>query len=833
MDGKLITACPACGCRYRVSERFAGASVSCKKCGALFTVRFDAESAETGDGRPVPEAQDIGVDDHLLVLGKLAVKFEMASPSEVEEALSRKADLAEKGEQVSLGDMLVTMGVIGPNQLNFLLSVQRMKETQQADRRFGLIAEKNRFVTPEDLQEALRIQKEAFLKDRTILRIGEVLVERGLLSSQQCNAILKRQKALGDEDFDIPAPPLPGTAGDSPEAAEPALAPPAEGVENAGADDPAQTLVLKELETGEGGETEEAGDDAEPTQTLTITVPEAPAPAPPLAEEEEEEEAAEEPVEAGPGSAGFGGAPGKLKSGDIKVRVSRDRMRAELVCKGEPPPGLTVRKIRRMLSKAGVTHGIVDDKRLGEFLEGASGGGPWPAAEGTWPKPGSPARIVYGFDPDPLKTGAHKAGGVVDFGAGGLTGPVLPGHVLAGVEDRVPASPGMNVLGKPVPPPEEGPEAPAPVLTCGRGVVLKDSARVAEAASAGRPETAFDGRILVRPELVIGGDVGADTGNISFDGCVIVEGTIRTGHVVKAGRLVCQGIGQADVHVEGDVVVLGGIQGAAIRACGAVRAAYVRSATVLALGDVMVEQEIRDSKVETAGACILGTGRILASEIYARQGVEAGQIGSLGAKPPTVVVGTEKRVKSELAWIKGQVAERKKRLKTLLSEEKEREDRVARLQKQIGQLSGVEEKGAVEKSAVEEELAREKVPARRERLERRLWDINEHARETRNVLESLYAGQDELAEEAMRGKRERERLEREVDALAEEAVRVKEWVKGRATDPVLRAYGMIYPQTTVIGPGASLVLKEQVSRVVVREVREPGGAAEMRLSRML
>ncbi len=732
MDGKPVTVCPECGTRYRVSLKHAGSNVACRKCGVEFTIIFDPAleaDAENSDGAG-SGSQDISWDDSLMVLGKLAVKFDMATPKQVDEALAHKQERAEQGEQLNLGDILVARDVIDPNQLGFLLSVQSMKQTQSQDRRFGMIAMKNRFATVQDIEEALAVQKEAFLRDREILRLGEILVDRGVISQQQCDAILLRQKALGEVAADAP-------------------------------------------EMGSRG-------------------PEA------------------------------------------EIVVSGDRMRAELVCPKGYAGNLTIRTVRELLARAGVVHGVLSDDRLGSVIESAGRSpGPFTVALGDEPRVPAGESVDFNFDTDPLRFGIYRDGGVIDFRKCQLVDMVRPGDLLATKVPGHRAADGRDVLGQSIPAPERAvrPVAPVP-FAAGAGTRLAKGGAAIEAEREGRPEVAWDGSIVVRKELVIGGDVGPDTGNVVYEGGIVVEGNVRTGYRVEGGRLVCQDIGSADIDVDGDVVVLGGIQGATVKAGGSVRARYVRGATVLALGDVMVEQEVRDSRIEAAGACVLGTGKIVASGVYAKAGVEAGQVGARNGGPCTIVMGTNARIENESGRIGERIAEKNGRIAQLKEQVSVRDQQGHKLQKQIGKLSSLQDKNTRDRKLIEEDLAREPDEAARSRLERRLWDVKQHLEETNRILADLYNEQDELAEKTASKQRDIRRAEEEIVELEAAREALVAWAEKTPGEPVLRAYGIIHPKTTIQGPHATLTVEEGLSRVQIRETLAAGGH-EMRIVRML
>jgi uncharacterized protein (DUF342 family) len=208
---KRITMCPSCECRYRTPEDFLGRKVSCKSCGTSFKVDFEVENREK-ESRQVSmlkeeEIDTISQDDAYLVMGKLAEKFKFVDEEQIQEALSIQKQEQLDGNKALLGEILVAQGMMSQNQLEFLLSIQKVIITRKMDRKFGMIAVKNDFATQEDIEHALMEQKKSYEKTKAVKMIGDILVESNVMTRDQCDAILKRQQRF--EEIDITDPETP------------------------------------------------------------------------------------------------------------------------------------------------------------------------------------------------------------------------------------------------------------------------------------------------------------------------------------------------------------------------------------------------------------------------------------------------------------------------------------------------------------------------------------------------------------------------------------------------------------------------------------------------
>jgi len=208
---KRITMCPSCECRYRTPETFLGRKVSCKNCGTSFEVDFKVENREKESPRvsmlKEVEIDSISQDDAYLVMGKLAVKYKFVDEEQIQEALSIQKQEQLDGNRTLLGEILVAQGMMSQNQLDFLLSIQKVIETRKMDRKFGMIAVKNDFVTQEDIEHALMEQKKNYEKTKTVKMIGDILVESNVMTRDQCDAILKKQQRFEEIDTTEPETP--------------------------------------------------------------------------------------------------------------------------------------------------------------------------------------------------------------------------------------------------------------------------------------------------------------------------------------------------------------------------------------------------------------------------------------------------------------------------------------------------------------------------------------------------------------------------------------------------------------------------------------------------
>jgi serine/threonine protein kinase/transcription elongation factor Elf1 len=132
-------------------------------------------------------------DASLLMLGTLSVEKALITSEQLKSALDEQ-DLTS----ALLGEILVKRKLITRNQLKVLLDIHNLKLFYRDSVKFGELAIANNFVSEDQLQLGLELQK----KSSTKMYIGEVLVQNGFITALQRDAILKSQKRLTNKKED-------------------------------------------------------------------------------------------------------------------------------------------------------------------------------------------------------------------------------------------------------------------------------------------------------------------------------------------------------------------------------------------------------------------------------------------------------------------------------------------------------------------------------------------------------------------------------------------------------------------------------------------------------
>ncbi len=320
----------------------------------------------------------------------------------------------------------------------------------------------------------------------------------------------------------------------------------------------------------------------------------------------------------------------------------------------------TLDDINTILAQKEIVFGVVDRTLMEGFIKtDIFKEKPFRVARGILPTPGRDAAIRYHFSPDRLTAGRINKKGAIDFRDRGEIPQVAEGDILV---EKIPAQEGVDgttIFGDlvKVPPVKEK------KLKYGKGTRVDEEALKVIAAVDGQPIISWSGAVSVMDEFTTKGDVNYETGNIEYQGNIMIRGTIQTGFRVKGNNITARQIDGGIVHAEGDLAVSGGINSAKIYAKGVVSAKYIHKSEILCMGDIHATKEIIDSTVNNSGACYIEKGIVIASTIIAKMGVFARTIGTDRSAPNAITSGPDIFVEKNLELIKEKITIRKNRIK--------------------------------------------------------------------------------------------------------------------------------------------------------------------------
>lgn len=523
--------------------------------------------------------------------------------------------------------------------------------------------------------------------------------------------------------------------------------------------------------------------------------------------------------ECGEVSERISGDPGAtiIEGEFFNVIVSGDRLQAHVALKGDLPNGMDAGGIRALLEARGM-HGLADEDDIEQCLRGGDvTRRVFKVAQGTPPKDGTSATIRYHFRARPKWEELIQARARLDFKNRGEIPQVHQGDLLAEKVPMVQEEPGLDVYGKPF----SVTKARDAKLLAGMGVELSPDGLKVHAMTDGRPEVCPFGKISVYQELNINGDVDFETGNVEFNGHIIVNGVVQDGFRVKGGSLTAKEISKASVDVSGEVVVYGGVLAADIKAQGGVRAFHFHASRIESLGDVVVEKGIVDSRVVTTGKCVATHATILASTISAKMGIEAAQIGSYRSGPCTVIFGVDHVAQKEIALRRADISRLEKERADVAVEVRKMRDQYEKIERTSGELVQVQDRSIMEQRALSEELQKWNEAGNQDAASTAQNALDELAAAMKSrdaELDTLLDQQDAMRESIAACQAKMREITKAVQGMKEEIAAFAAWSQDLPERPCIKVSGLITAGTVLKGPNTSAILRNDVKAVLVKEV---------------
>ncbi|MEX2443024.1 MAG: FapA family protein [Alkalispirochaeta sp.] len=334
---------------------------------------------------------------------------------------------------------------------------------------------------------------------------------------------------------------------------------------------------------------------------------------------------------------------GERLASRITVVVAEDAMSAAAVLstpsRGAAPP--LVDDVIAELSTAGVTFGVdraavsrvLMDRRYDEQIT---------VAWGREPVYGRSRRVEYRFKTTRGKPYLEMPFGRINLKELSFIDNRKTGDLLAILLPPVEAKDGSTVTGKIIPASRDDTVVQIPA-----GENTRFSADQSELYAAIDGNVRLrDGRIIVEPVVEVE-NVDYSTGNIYFDGSVVVAGHVADGFVVEAGGniQIGKGVGRATLRAGENILLTTGMNGndEGVLECGGnLFARYLESCTVRCRGNIFVEEAIMHSFVSVWNHCILNGRRaeFIAGEALVGGSFWCRKLGNIYDAPTFVSIGT-------------------------------------------------------------------------------------------------------------------------------------------------------------------------------------------------
>lgn len=287
------------------------------------------------------------------------------------------------------------------------------------------------------------------------------------------------------------------------------------------------------------------------------------------------------------------------------------------------------------------------------------------AAQGQLARPGKDGRIEYYFDTELKAKPTLNSDGSVDFFHLNTINHCCKGDVLAKLFPEVPGKYGCTIYGERIKPKE----VKRAVLRYGHNISLSEDKLVLTAETNGHV-TLVEGKVFVSNVFEVE-NVDISTGDIEYDGSVVVNGNVCTNFTVKAkGNIEVKGIVEgACLEAGGDIIIARGMNGMArgvLRAEGNVIAKFIENAKVYAGGYVSTESILHSEVMAGTEITVSGKrGFITGGRVSAANLINVKTLGSAMGADTIVEVGIDPGAKLKIQQLQKQIAENRKAIEKI------------------------------------------------------------------------------------------------------------------------------------------------------------------------
>lgn len=268
-------------------------------------------------------------------------------------------------------------------------------------------------------------------------------------------------------------------------------------------------------------------------------------------------------------------------------------------------------------------------------------------ATGTLPVDEKKGTVSFEFETKPVEYEfSILPNGKIDYKKSKNILTATSGQLLAHVWPKSPGVSGTDIFGESVPFETVKDDSE---LVAGSGVMVSKNEKGTYYYAAIAGSIVLNGSILdVVNMYVVEGDVDYTTGNIVFNGNVMISGTVLDGFEVHAdGDIFVSKIVESAKLVAGrDIIVKGGVLGRSkglLTAGRDINIGYAQNACLEAQGNVYIGNYAVNSYIATSKKLIMldKRGAVIGGEVYALQGIDVRSLGSENSTKTYVEAGTD------------------------------------------------------------------------------------------------------------------------------------------------------------------------------------------------
>jgi len=349
----------------------------------------------------------------------------------------------------------------------------------------------------------------------------------------------------------------------------------------------------------------------------------------------------------------------EMESLDIKLADDGMTAIVRFYCSSNGGEAYTLASIVNDLQHRGIRHGI-DEKAINDYLADRHYCTDYVLAKGSPVKEGRDGWIKYNFNTDLNTKPTLNSDGTVDFFNLNTISKCAKGQVLAELVPEIRGEDGMNVLGVRIRPKD----VRRTTLKYGRNITLSEDGRSIISEVNGHVSLIED-KVFVSDIYEVK-DVDTSTGNIDYEGDIVINGNVTAGFSVKSsGNIEIRGVVEgAEVIAGGNITVSKGMNGMSrglLKAGGNIIAKYIENANVSAGGYVYTEIILHSNVSAKGNIDVSGKKGLISGGTIQSQGfVSAKFIGATMGGKTEIIVGIDPEISKRVLELQNSVANGRK-----------------------------------------------------------------------------------------------------------------------------------------------------------------------------
>ncbi|MBU2431055.1 MAG: DUF342 domain-containing protein, partial [Proteobacteria bacterium] len=499
----------------------------------------------------------------------------------------------------------------------------------------------------------------------------------------------------------------------------------------------------------------------------------------------------------------------------VDLQISEDRVQAWIRIPKSVHGTTDIEPIKALMKKRGISYGIVSDTEIRRFLKDCTDPHEkFVVAQGIAPSVGKPARIIYHFKTESEQAGVINEDGSIDFTSRGESPFVKKGQLLA---EKIPMQhpkSGTDIFGETL---LVGDVDDVP-LEGGEGVELSEDGLNITALITGQPSVDIKGVVSVLESFTVKGDVDFKTGNINFNGNVIVTGTVKEGFMVECEELTANEINGGIIKIRGDLKVSNGIVNSKVQTEGSVQAKFLNKTILYGYGNMMITREIMESHIAISGALNNEAGRITASQVAARKGMSLKQVGTEKADYSTIKAGADDHIRWVAKKFDVQIDEKQKELDLTIARKLDYDEEYNTLHVDIANQTFAQEKITKKMDFLENRIGEVKTPEEKATIAKELKELEATVQKSDERIKAIFEEQDMVQQNSNACEQKIEMLNDEIKEIRKEKDKIINRLEKDDPVPEVKITKKAYTGTRITGTTATMILKQDLGASKFTEI---------------